>query len=196
MTLTHITIFTSVIPMPVVWLFVGIVVMMTAEVMTKQWICFCFGMGCVAGGITAFITINNLTQIIIFLVVSALLLLAVRPMLVRWTASKKEVVDVRHTVGSRVKITRDVEAGGTGAARIEGINRTVTADHDISVGTEVYVKYVGDGIILVDEKKGKLPPGTKPPKPLDRPTKPVGPRDPTRLADITPDDGGDDDEGA
>lgn len=151
MTVTGITVIGVTVPMPMVWIFIafifGVVEAMTTS-LTSIW----FVAGGVAAAIAAFFTDNIITEIVVFLAVSAILLLTTRPILVKKMKVGKEHTNVDAMIGRTVVVTKDISPVAPGEAKVGGLTWAAAADHTIAAGTEVVIKRVEGVKIIVEEK--------------------------------------------
>ena len=139
------------VPVPMLWIFLAII-FGVIEAMTVSLTSIWFVGGAVAAAVTSFFTDSVLTQIVVFLAVSIVLLITTRPILVKRMQVGKEQTNVDALIGKSVMVTKDIKTTEPGEAKVGGLTWVAAADHDISAGTEVIIKRVEGVKIIVEEK--------------------------------------------
>lgn len=98
-------------------------------------------------------------QIVLFIVVSALCLLAIRPLAQKHLNSKVEPTNADRVIGSEAKVTETIDnLQGTGSVNIGGIVWTARSENDdpIPAGTLVRVLRIEGVKVYVEEVKEEV----------------------------------------
>lgn len=128
------------------------VILFTAEALTCQLISIWFGVGSLAAFFTALFGGGLTAQLIMFIAVSAALLILTRPFLKKLMVGKTEATNADLDIGECATILEEVDpAAGTGRARRNGIDWiAVSADGEsIPVGTTVVIKQIQGAKLIV-----------------------------------------------
>ncbi len=144
-------------PFLVMWLILG-VVFCTAEIFVPSFFIFWFGIGAFAAAISAFWS-DFIIQIVIFITVSAVLLIFTRPIVLklfmRHDSPKK--INIDDIIGKRALVVERIdELENTGKVKVNGeIWRAMTSD-DSTVEIGNYVKILKvEGTLLKVEREEK-----------------------------------------
>ena len=142
----------------IIWL-VLFVIMVVFELVTLQLVSIWFAIGCLAGFFGALFGMAVKGQIILFLVVSFLLLAAVKPLARKYLKPKLTKTNVDSLVGRRAKVTSLIDnASGYGTVVLNGMEWTAAAADDSQVlkpGMLVMVKDI-KGVKLIVEKEEEV----------------------------------------
>lgn len=136
-----------------VWLIVFIV-LTAIEMATFQLVTIWFAVGAVAAFITSLFSTSLEIQLIVFLAVSMLLLILVRPIAGRFLQTKTVKTNVDSLIGDYATVTARIHnQEGFGKAVIRGQEWTAAAekDDDIEAGSHVVVTGIR-GVKLIVEK--------------------------------------------
>lgn len=124
--------------MPYIWIGIA-VVLAVLEVATTQLVSIWFVVGAIAAAIATIFTGSLIIQVVFFVLVSAICLIATRPLVKKLTKSKV------------VRTNADSLIGKTGVVTIE-VNNNL-AQGQINVGGQIWsAKSEGDFILKVNEK--------------------------------------------
>lgn len=141
--------------MSVVWL-VLIIAFMVVEAVTYQLICIWFAFGSIGALIASLITDNTVCQAVVFVVISAVSLIALRPAAKRIFKPRGLKTNVEGLIGKEVVITRDVNnLTAVGQGKINGMVWSVRSadDTEIKQGSTAIVERV-EGVKLIVRKSG------------------------------------------
>ena len=98
-------------------------------------------------------------QIALFIVVSALCLLAIRPLAQKYVNSRVQPTNADRVIGAEAKVTEDIDnLQGKGAVTIGGITWSARSEHDapIPAGTLVRVLRIEGVKVYVEEVKEEV----------------------------------------
>jgi len=136
------------------WIVLGIA-LSVAEIFIPTFFLFWFGLGAFAAAVVS-IFYGLIVQLIVFIVVSALLLIFTRPIAVKMLLRKEppEKINIDAIVGKRAEVVKRIDpAAGTGMVRINGeLWRAVTEDNSVvEVDNQVLIRKI-NGTKLVVKK--------------------------------------------
>ena len=111
--------------MSFVWLAL-VVVFAAVEAATYQLICIWFALGSVGGLIASLVTDNYMFQIAVFIIISAIALICIRPLVKKVLKPRGLKTNVENLVGKEIVITEDVcNIKSRGLGKINGMVWTV-----------------------------------------------------------------------
>lgn len=138
--------------MEITWIFIAIL-FGVAEAMTTQLVSIWFVGGSVAALIVSMLGQNMVVQFSVFVAVSAILLLATRPIIKRFAKSSTTPTNADSQIGKTIIIAERVDnLEETGAAKINGITWSVRSEdgEPIEIGAHAVIKRI-DGVKLIVE---------------------------------------------
>ena len=143
-------------PIMFIWL-IGIIVFVILEAVTYQLVSIWFAVGAVGGIIAAALGAQFGVQMTVFLAISVILLLCLRPVSKRMLKSKKEHTNVDSLIGKDVLITKEVNnIQGSGEGKVNGIAWTVrNADNTVIPAGETAIVEKVEGVKLIVTRKGE-----------------------------------------
>ncbi len=133
-----------------IWL-LAVVAFIVLEASTYQMICVWFIVGSIGGMIASLLGAGFWVQMSVFLVVSIVLLILMRPIAVKRLNNHKVKTNADSLIGKKVLITEKVNnTEATGQGKIDGVVWTVRADGDVIIeaGTTTEVKRI-EGVKLI-----------------------------------------------
>jgi membrane protein implicated in regulation of membrane protease activity len=133
----------------VVWLII-LIILLAAELFTAALVSVWLALGAFFALISTFFGATPLTQIIVFLVVAALSLLATRP-IVKRIRSKRVSTNADRNIGQIAVVTEDIDnIAGSGAARVDGKEWTARTEKGdlVAAGSHVLVLRI-EGVKLI-----------------------------------------------
>lgn len=133
-----------------VWL-AAIVILSIIEAATVQLMCIWFVAGAVAALVTALLNGPIWLQLLLFIVVSAVFVIATRPLAKKLINAEKEKTNADRVVGLTAVVTEDIDNTlGKGMAKVEGqVWSARSADNSvIEKGCEVVVEKI-EGVKLI-----------------------------------------------
>lgn len=143
-------------PNVIIWL-IGIIVFVVLESVTYQIVSIWFALGAV-GGLIAYLTGASFTvQMIVFIAVSAVFLICLRPVSRKILKFKKEKTNVDSMLGKEVLITKEVDnLSGGGKGKVNGMVWSVkSADNSRISENEIAVVEKVEGVKLIVKRKGE-----------------------------------------
>lgn len=138
-----------------IWLAL-IVAFILIEAFTYQLICIWFAVGSIGGLIASFVTDNYIVQATVFIIISIITLICIRPAVKREFKPKGLKTNVENLVGKDVMITEDVcNLQSSGQGKVNGMIWTVrSADNtDIKKGKTAVIEKVEGVKLIVKERK-------------------------------------------
>ena len=137
-----------------IWL-LGLVVFVVLEAVTYQIVSIWFALGAVGALIAKAVGADFTVQIIVFIAVSGICLLCLRPISKKLIKNKTEATNVDSLIGADAIVTADINnLLGTGEGKINGMTWTMrSADgSEIGEGETVTVEKV-EGVKLIVKRK-------------------------------------------
>ncbi len=136
-----------------VWLITAVVFALF-EAATVSLVCIWFAGGALVAWICALLGLNIYVQIALFIIVSAILLIATRPVVKKLLKKRGTETNLDRLIGKRVIISEKVDnIAGTGRCSIGGVSWSVRSvdDNVIDVGKEVTIERIEGVHLLVKE---------------------------------------------
>jgi membrane protein implicated in regulation of membrane protease activity len=130
-----------------IFIFAGIIEASTMD-MTSIW----FAAGALVALILDLFNVNIYIQVIAFVVVSAALLLSLRPLFARYLKKNDIKTNVDRLVGKIAVCTGAIIDGERGEVRIDGKIWTAISEGDVNIGEKVKVLAI-EGVKLVVKKE-------------------------------------------
>ncbi len=137
--------------MTIIW-FIVFTVLLIIELATVNLVTIWFAIGAVASIITTFFTSSVWIQMIVFVIVSLLALLATKPLMKRFKHFDVVPTNSDRVIGKVGEVTKSIEKNQYGEVKVYGNTWTATSDKPIREGTRVKVLSI-DGVKLVVEKE-------------------------------------------
>ncbi len=133
----------------IIWgiLFVALVV---AEVATFQFVSIWLALGALVAMISAAVNVSVPAQIVIFVVVSAMLLILTRPLVRKLSKFKKVPTNADLDIGKNAVVIEAI--GGSvhnGRVKLDGVDWTAISDEEIEVGEVVTVTKIDGAKVIV-----------------------------------------------
>ncbi len=138
-----------------VWIWLTLLVLFVLiEIFTVQLTTVWLAGGALTALILAAFGVDNIIiQVVVFLAVSLILLVATRPLVKKFINSRSQPTNADRCIGEKAVVTEDIDnINAKGAVRINGIEWTARSKSGeyISKGTAVTVKKI-DGVKLIVE---------------------------------------------
>lgn len=135
---------------PAIWVWLGIFILLVIiELITVQLTTIWFAVGALASLILAAFGVDNIfIQVIVFLLVSTISLIATRPLVKKFINRKAVPTNSDRCIGKKAVVTEEINnVMATGAVRINGVEWTARSEKDIiiPVDTKVTIKRI-DGV--------------------------------------------------
>lgn len=100
-----------------------------------------FAAGALAALIAALLGAPLWLQIALFLIVSLLCLLAVRPLARKYLNTKTQPTNADRVIGAEAMVTEDIDnIQGKGAVQVSGVTWTARSEHDVTIPAGTLVK--------------------------------------------------------
>lgn len=137
-----------------VWL-AGIIVFIVLEAVTYQIVSIWFALGAVGGLIAKAAGASFTVQMAIFITISVICLLCLRPLSRKLLKNKKENTNVDSLLGKEVLVTKEVNnLLGTGEGKVGGMVWTIrSADNEIIPEGETVICEKVEGVKLIVKRK-------------------------------------------
>lgn len=139
----------------IVWLAL-LIIFAVAEAATVGLTSVWFAIGALGALICALVGGNIWLQLGIFIVLSVVCLVALRPLAQKYLNNRVEPTNADRVIGQEAQVTQDIDnIQGTGAVTIGGITWTARSEHDtpIPAGTMVRVLRIEGVKVMVEEIK-------------------------------------------
>ena len=136
-----------------VWIWLALLaVLIIAEIATVQLTTIWFAGGALAAMLLAAFGVKSiLIQVVVFLAVSVILLIATRPLVKKYINKKSQPTNADRCIGEKAVVTAEINnLLGQGAVKVNGIEWTARSETDriIPADTTVTVKQI-DGVKLI-----------------------------------------------
>lgn len=137
-----------------IWL-AGIIVFIILEAVTYQIVSIWFALGAVGGLIAKAAGADFTVQMVIFIAISVICLLCLRPLSKKLLKNKKENTNVDSLLGREVLVTKEVNnLHGTGEGRVGGMVWTIrSADNAVIPEGETVICEKVEGVKLIVKRK-------------------------------------------
>lgn len=138
----------------VIWI-LGIIVFIILEAVTYQLVSIWFALGALGGLIASFTGVNFYVQMAVFIAVSFIFILCLRPVTMKFFKPKNVETNARSLVGKEVLITSDVDnIEGLGEGKIDGKVWTVRSvdNSAIAKGETAVIENI-EGVKLIVKRK-------------------------------------------
>lgn len=138
----------------VIWI-LGIIAFIILEAVTYQLVSIWFAIGALGGMIAAFLGTNFYVQMAVFIVVSFICILCLRPLSMKFFKPRNVETNAQSLVGKEVLITSDVDnIRGLGEGKVDGkfwTVRSIDNSHVLKGETAVIEKI--EGVKLIVKRK-------------------------------------------
>ena len=124
------------------WLIV-FVVFAALELVSVGMTCIWFAVGALAACVTSLFTGNWIIQSIVFIIVTVLFLLFLRPLAVKYVNNKTEKTNVDSVIGRTAKVVTEIDnVNAKGMVVIDGVEWTARSKDDRVIPKETLVEVV------------------------------------------------------
>ena len=138
-----------------VWMWLAIVIItLVIEFMTAEIVSIWFFFGSVVSLILSICKVDPSIQIIIFVAVSLLSMICVRPFIKKYTKRNEIKTNVDSFVGRIALVTEDIVDGNRGVVKLDGQEWSAISHDNIVKGTKVVVLSIEGNKLIVKENKG------------------------------------------
>ena len=119
------------------------VVFAVLELISLGLTCIWFAVGALAGCITALITDNWIIQSIVFIIVTVVVLIFLRPIAVKYINNKAEKTNVDSLIVKKVKVLEDIDnLNAKGQVSIDGMEWTARSEDGSEIKKDALVEVV------------------------------------------------------
>ena len=119
------------------------VVFAVLELISLGLTCIWFAVGALAGCITALITDNWIIQSIVFIIVTVVVLIFLRPIAVKYINNKAEKTSVDSLIGKKAKVLEDIDnLNAKGQVSIDGMEWTARSEDGSEIKKDALVEVV------------------------------------------------------
>lgn len=119
------------------------VVFAVLELISLGLTCIWFAVGALAGCITALITDNWIIQSIVFIIVTVVVLIFLRPIAVKYINNKAEKNNVDSLIGKKAKVLEDIDnLNAKGQVSIDGMEWTARSEDGSEIKKDALVEVV------------------------------------------------------
>ena len=126
-------------------------ILLFIELVTVNLVTIWFAIGALASYVSTYFTDNITIQIIVFIVVSVITLLATKPMTKKFRNRKVEATNSDRVIGKIGVVTKDISKNTYGEVSVKGSIWTATSEEEIKKDTQVKVLKI-EGVKLLVEK--------------------------------------------
>ena len=136
-----------------IWLAIAIL-SLVVEFMTSELVSIWFFLGSVVSMIIALCSKDTeAVQVIVFVGVSVLFMLAARPFVKKWTKRNEIKTNVDSLVGRIAVVTEDILDGNRGVVKLDSQEWSAISNEDIKAGTKVVILSIEGNKLIVKENK-------------------------------------------
>ena len=135
-----------------IWLAIAIL-SLVVEFMTSELVSVWFFVGAFVSMILALCKVNEAVQVIVFVGVSVLFMLAARPIVKKWTKRNEIKTNVDSLVGRIALVTEDILDGNRGVVKLDGQEWSAISNDDIKAGVKVVILSIEGNKLIVKENK-------------------------------------------
>lgn len=132
--------------------FIIFIVLLIIEIFTVNLVTIWFAIGALAAIISTYFTDNLIIQISIFIVVSILMLIILKPLTKRFRNKKAVATNLDRVIGMEAIVTEEISKNKIGEVRVDGKKWSAVADEKIPVDTVVRVQKI-EGVKLIVKKE-------------------------------------------
>ena len=137
-----------------VWLWLAVVVItLVIEFMTAEIVSIWFFFGSIVSLILAICKVDPAIQIIVFVAVSLLFMICVRPFIKKYTKRNEIKTNVDSFVGRIALVTEDIVDGNRGVVKLDGQEWSAISHDNIVKGTKVVILSIEGNKLIVKENK-------------------------------------------
>lgn len=137
--------------MTIVWLIIFLFLILV-EIMTVGLVSIWFAFGSIAALITSYFTDSLLIQVIIFLLVSVITLVGMKPFMKKFKLTKIEPTNLDRVIGKRGEVIKKITEDKIGEVKVLGAVWSAISKDELEVGDRVIIEKI-DGVKLVVRKE-------------------------------------------
>lgn len=139
---------------PIVWLIV-VIAMIVLEVSTYQLVTVWFALGAAVSLIASLFKVSGTAQLMIFVIVSLVSLIASRPLVKKIQSAPKEKTNADRVIGQIAKVIQPVRADNRGRIRVDGLDWSAAVQNkedSFEIGEEAQVVRI-EGVTAYIQRK-------------------------------------------
>lgn len=139
---------------PISWLIL-VILLIVVEVATYQLVAVWFAVGAVAALVASLFELSGTVQIVVFVIVSAISLIASRPMVKKVQSAPKDKTNADRVIGRTARVIVPITAEQKGRVHVDGLDWSAAAQtmgECFEVGQEVIVARI-EGVTVYVEKQ-------------------------------------------
>lgn len=139
---------------PIVWLIV-VIAMIVLEVSTYQLVTVWFALGAAVSLIASLFKVSGTAQLMIFVIVSLVSLIASRPLVKKIQSAPKEKTNADRVIGQIAKVIQPVSADNRGRIRVDGLDWSAAVQNkedSFEIGEEAQVVRI-EGVTAYIQRK-------------------------------------------
>lgn len=129
-------------------------VLLFIELTTVNLVSVWFAIGALAAMIVSIFVDAAFVQTLVFIVVSIIALLIMKPIIRKFKLSSGEATNLDRVIGKTGEVIKKISDSEYGEVKVLGTIWTATSDETIEVGTKVIIKRI-EGVKLIVEKEEK-----------------------------------------
>ncbi|MBR4618250.1 MAG: NfeD family protein [Bacilli bacterium] len=136
-----------------VWFwFIVLLIMILLEISTVNLVSIWFAIGAFVSCILAYFNDNYILQIIVFLLVSIIMLLLIKPFTKKIKKSPKVATNLDRVIGMEGIVTEEISKNKIGEVKVDGKKWSAISTQTIEKGTVVKIDEI-DGVKLIVKKE-------------------------------------------
>lgn len=136
------------------WVWLAIVIIsLVVEFLTSEVVSIWFAVGSFVALIVALCGLNEAVQIILFVSVSLLFLVAARPFIKKWTKRNEIKTNVDSLIGRIAIVTEDIIDGNRGVVKLDSQEWSAISSDNLVKDTKVVVLSIEGNKLIVKENK-------------------------------------------
>lgn len=134
-----------------VW-FVIFILLLLIEIFTVNLVTIWFAIGALASIVSTYFTDNVVIQIVVFLVVSILMLIILKPLTKRFKIKHVIATNLDRVIGMEAIVTEEISKNKVGEVRVDGKKWSAVSDETILKDAVVKVQKI-EGVKLIVKKE-------------------------------------------
>lgn len=134
-----------------VW-FIIFLLLLLIEIFTVNLVTIWFAIGALASLITTYFTDNVIIQIVVFLVVSILMLIILKPLTKRFKTKHVIATNLDRVIGMEAIVTEEISKNKVGEVRVDGKKWSAVSNETIPKDAIVIVQKI-EGVKLIVKKE-------------------------------------------
>ena len=132
--------------------FIIFIVLLIIEIFTVNLVTIWFAIGALAAIISTYFTDNLIIQISIFIVVSILMLIILKPLTKRFRNKKAVATNLDRVIGMEAIVTEEISKNKIGEVRVDGKKWSAVSNETLPKDTIVKVQKI-EGVKLIVKKE-------------------------------------------